>query len=120
MAEYVHLSDAAILSRLGDRILRQRLARNLTQEALAKEAGVSKRTVLRLESGASTQLTNLVRVLRVLDLHGNLDSLVPMPLPSPIEQLRAQRKQRSRASGSRGRSRDSGTKNPPTWTWGDE
>ena len=50
---------------------------------------MSKRTVVRLENGQSSQMTNLVRVLRALGLLGNLDALVPAPLASPIEALKA-------------------------------
>ena len=76
------LTDRKILGEVGDRLARHRLGRNLTQAQLAREAGVSKRTVIRLENGESSQLTNLVRVLRALSLLGNLDALVPAPLAS--------------------------------------
>ena len=84
--------DAAALLELGRRLTRSRLDRNLTQAALAREAGVSKRTVERLEAGESTQLGNLLRVLRALGLLGRLDSLVPDSPPSPVEQLRLDRR----------------------------
>ena len=38
------LTDEAILRELGGRLTAARLERNLTQEALADQAGVSKRT----------------------------------------------------------------------------
>ena len=44
-------SDEAILSELGGRLTRVRLEQNLTQAQLAEQAGVSKRTVERLEAG---------------------------------------------------------------------
>ena len=44
------LSDEAILQALGERLAGARLARNLTQAALAEQAGVAKRTVERLEA----------------------------------------------------------------------
>jgi len=46
------LTAESILEELGGRLASVRLGRNLTQAALAEEAGVSKRTVERLESGA--------------------------------------------------------------------
>jgi len=146
MASKEKPTDAAVLLQLGERIAQRRLALNRTQRELAKEAGVSPRTLARLEAGASTQLTNLIRVLRALDLLRNMDALVPAPTASPLAQLRAQRlerTERSRASR-RGRTRDGhaarGTKpesrrdtkpesSPDskraarpgtTWTWGDE
>jgi transcriptional regulator with XRE-family HTH domain len=118
MTKNNHSTDSSVLQDLGQRISKLRLNRNLTQEQLAREAGVSKRTLIRLESGESSQVTNLIRVLRALGLLGNLDALVPLPLPSPLEQLRSRSRQRRRAS-------PGGAKKPPAtdatkWTWGDE
>ncbi len=108
-------TDRRVLAELGDRLARHRLNRNLTQDQLAREAGVSKRTVVRLENGQSSQVTNLVRILRALDLLGNLDALVPAPLASPIEALKVKSRKRRRAS-------PVGSKSKPSsdWTWGDE
>ena len=111
-------TDGTILKELGERLERSRLNRNRTQAQLAKEAGVSKRTVERIEAGHSTQLSNLIRVFRALGLLTNLDLLMPEPIPSPIEQLKLRGKVRERASAS-SRTTLSGL---PTdeWTWGDE
>lgn len=61
MGKTLETTDAAVLAELGDRLSRRRLQRNLTQAQLAREAGVSKRTVIRLERGESSQVTNLIR-----------------------------------------------------------
>jgi putative transcriptional regulator len=108
-------SDSAILEELGSRIARCRLNQNLTQEAFAELAGVSRPTVARLESGHSTTLSNLIRVLRALNLVKNLDMLVPEPPISPIQQLKTKKQQRVRAS----RASTVAEKSAP-WTWGDE
>ena len=71
---------------LGRRLARHRLNRNLTQAALAAEAGVSKLTVHRIEQGHSLQAVNLIRILRALGLLDNLDAVVPEPAISPIQQ----------------------------------
>ncbi len=115
MANTYEMTDEAVLAELGDRLSRLRLQRNLTQAQLAREAGVSKRTVIRLESGESSQVTNLIRVVRALGLLGNLDAFVPPPLSSPIAQLRSRAKERRRASPG---VKKSGP--PPQWKWGDE
>jgi|SRR6266851_1291156 transcriptional regulator with XRE-family HTH domain len=110
------LTDEAILRELGGRLAAARLARNLTQAALAEEAGVSKRTVERLESGeVAARLSGLVRVCRALGLVDRLDALVPPAAPSPVEQLRLAGRQRKRAAGRR----QQGTRAPRKWTWGD-
>lgn len=111
------LSDEAILGEVGSRFAAARLARNLTQAALAEEAGVSKRTVERLESGeVAARLSGFVRVCRALGIVGRLDTLIPSPAASPIAQLKLSGRGRKRASGRRGRPATT----PGTWTWGDE
>jgi transcriptional regulator with XRE-family HTH domain len=109
------LTDDAILGELGARVARTRLERNLTQAALAEEAGVSKRTVERLESGeVATQLSVFVRVCRALALVERLDAFLPEPVPSPVAQLKLQGRTRLRASGSK-----LAPKKPKKWTWGE-
>ncbi len=111
------LSDDAILRELGSRLAAVRLSRNQTQAALAEEAGVSKRTVERLESGeVAARLSGLVRVLRALDLADRLDALAPPPTVSPVEQLKLAGRRRRRASGQRSSAQPTVRK----WTWGDE
>ncbi len=111
------MTDQATLALLGQRIAQHRLQQNRTQAALALEAGVSKRTIERLENGESVQLTNLVRTLRVLDLLTRLDDLVPEMTPGPLAQLRSNQQRRKRASGGSGSKEDRGE---GKWTWGDE
>jgi putative transcriptional regulator len=108
------MTDAAVLTELGGRLERVRLERNITQSALAREAGISRRTLVRLEQGEDqVGAATLLRVLRALDLLENVDQLVPESLPSPIERLRSQGRRRQRASGAR---RDGEDAAP--WTWG--
>lgn len=108
------LTDDAILSELGVRLAKRRLELQLTQADLAEEAGVSKRTVERLEAGETTQTSTLIRILRVLDLLDRLDALVPEPGPRPMDLLKLKGKERRRASGSRKQG------DPGGWTWEDE
>ena len=69
-------TDEQLLAELGRRLARCRLDMDATQAALAFEAGISKRTLERIEAGASVQTTSLIRVLRALRLVENLDALV--------------------------------------------
>lgn len=92
------LSDSAVLAELGRRLAQYRLNQNLTQEALAREAGISLRTLNRMECGEPSQSSNLLRVLRVLGLLDNLEALVPSPSVSPIQQMKLKGKVRKRAS----------------------
>jgi len=110
------LTDESILKELGGRLTSARLGRNLTQATLAEQAGVSKRTVERLESGAvATQLSGFLRICRTLGLLEGLDRLIPEITTSPLEQLKRQNRKRQRASG-----RKTTSGKPKQWTWGDE
>lgn len=108
-------ADQVILKEIGERIAGVRLNQNLTQAILAEQAGVSKRTVERLEAGESVQITSLIRLLRSLGLQQRLEVLFPEPVASPIAQLKLQGKKRRRASSKVSRS-SKGT----SWSWGDE
>ena len=108
------ITGDAALAEIGTRLERIRLERNVTQAALAREAGISRRTIVRLEQGeGGVGTVALLRVMRVLGLFERLDQLVPEPLPSPIEQLRLQGRRRQRASGARGEEA------PTQWAWAD-
>lgn len=108
------LTDEATLRELGGRIAQLRLDRNLTQQQLADEAGISRHTLLRLEDGHGVTLSALVRVLRALNLLDGLEGLVPAPLPSPLEQLERERSRRQRASGTQTEDDAEGR----AWEWG--
>lgn len=113
-----NLTDDAILAELGRRLARRRIERELTQAELARQAGVSKRTLERIEAGGSSQASNLIRVLRVLDLVDALEGAIPEPTARPMELLGHRRKKRVRAPSPQGRKK--GSEKVPSWTWGDE
>ncbi|MFZ1538284.1 MAG: helix-turn-helix transcriptional regulator [Chromatiaceae bacterium] len=107
------MTDDVLLKLIGERLAGLRLARNLTQQQLAEQAGLGLRTVQRLESGAAaTQLSGFVRVCRVLGLVEQLDTFIPEPTVSPMAQLKLQGRQRQRATG-----RKAVTGKPKQWTW---
>lgn len=95
------LSDEAVLAELGNRIASRRLDLQLTQAAVAEQAGIAKRSLERMEAGQTTQLDTLIRVLRVLDAASELDSLIPAAEPRPMDLLQRKGKRRQRASGRR-------------------
>ena len=108
------LSDEAVLEELGRRLARRRLDLQMTQAEVAEQAGVSKRTVERIEAGGSTQVSSLIRILRALALVDSLDGLVPQEGPRPMDLLKLKRQERKRAvSRRKGRS-------DRQWQWGDE
>lgn len=107
------LSDRTVLAEIGERLARRRISLGLTQFHAATEAGLSKRTIARIENGESAQLSNFIRLMRVLDLLGGLDELIPPEQESPIQLLRRKGKQRKRASSLRSK-----PKGDSDWTWG--
>ena len=108
------MTDEAILAELGGRLEQRRLELQLTQEILAEQAGVSKRTVERIEAGATAQMSTLIRLLRVLELLDRLETLLPEAGPRPMDLAKLKGKARKRASSKR-KSTDAAV-----WHWGDE
>ena len=115
MSMVSHMSDKAILADIGHRLGRRRVELELTQADLAREAGVSKRTVERIEAGESVQTANLIRILRVMGLLEALNAAIPEAGPRPMDLLKLRGKERQRAS-SKKRKKELGEE----WSWGDE
>jgi transcriptional regulator with XRE-family HTH domain len=90
------LTDAALLREIGERLERRRIDADFTQAQLAEEAGISKRTVERIEAGHSTDFVMLLRVLRVLKLLEGLDQLIPDQPQSPLTLLKSRGRDRKR------------------------
>jgi len=116
MADYK--SDAlkpidALLEQLGTQIERYRIARRIKQEDLAKQAGISSRTLRRLESGGNGTLDTVARVLRALGIGDRLLALVPDATLTPLDPRSGQKQARQRV-------RDSAPVPDRPWQWGDE
>ena len=95
------LNNQAIRKVIGERVRRERLNQNITQQALARSAGVSRRVVLDLEGGKGCGLSSFIEILRALRKLDQMDALLPDPGISPLQLARWQGKQRQRASGRR-------------------
>lgn len=80
------------------------------------KAGIGLATLKRIEQGStSTQLVNLINVLRVLQLDQNLDLLVPEVPPSPVQLAAMSRKNlRKRA---RKKLKPESDQDSSPWTW---
>lgn len=103
-----------LLATLGNRVARLRLARNLTQAALAREAGLSASSIKRLEAGENSSLDTLLRVLAVLGLEARLLDALPDPEVRPAERVRHGGRERRRARGTAVAAPAS------EWAWGDD
>ncbi|RKR00431.1 helix-turn-helix domain-containing protein [Maricaulis maris] len=116
MADYIPddlIPIDSLLEQVGARIERYRIARRIKQEDLARQAGISSRTLRRLEAGGNGTLDTVARVLRALDMDDRLLALVPDATVSPLDP-RSDRKQR------RQRVRNSVSVSEQPWQWGDE
>ena len=105
-------SSDAIMQVLFERIEEIRLSRNVSQAALAKEAGVSRSTITRIARGQAISIDSFVRVTQALGLADHLAALLPNPSVRPVERIRLDGTERRRASSKR--------KDVAEWSWGDE
>lgn len=102
--------EMALCKKIGD----IRLVRNMTQAELAEKAGISLRTIRRMEKGEGVSLDTFIRVLIALGIQQNLEGLLPDPSVRPIERINRGGRERQRAS-----SHTPETEKKP-WSWGDE
>ena len=86
-----------VLRQVGGRLRALRLQQNRRVKDLAADAGVSPRTIDRLEAGRSIGTANLVRVMRGLGRLQAFEAFVPVPEVSPydVERLRGRIRQRA-------------------------
>jgi transcriptional regulator with XRE-family HTH domain len=92
--------DEASARRLGERLQRHRLNRNVTQAQLAEAVGVSRPAIIQLEKGEG-KLSTFMGALRALGLLDQLDVLVPEVPLSPVQLARLEGKTRQRARHAR-------------------
>jgi len=112
--DFTIAASKQIEAALCNRIESIRLSRNITQEQLADEAGVSIRTIGRLEKGKGVSMDTFIRVLIALRIQHNLEVLLPDPAIRPIERIGLD-------SGERKRARPTKSENKLiAWSWGVE
>lgn len=104
-------TDKTVLSEIGARIARRRLALSLTQSELAEQAGIGKRTLERVEAGETAQFSTIIRIFRVLGWLPELDKVLFEPPVRPLEAAARKGKARQRAPGSRKK------KKSKSWSW---
>ena len=85
-------SNSQINKELGLRIKNRRIDMNLTQEVLAKKAGISLRTLTNIELGKSTNISMLLNVLRALNALSNIDLLIPDTTIRPYDYFNLNKK----------------------------
>lgn len=92
------MSDEAICGHIGERVKKLRLEANLTQGFVTEETGISRQTLINLETHGKGTLATLVAVLRAIGALDRLSSLTEEIRPSPIMVMRLGGKLRQRAS----------------------
>jgi len=98
-----------VLNEIGARLTQQRVQTKLTQAGLAEKAGVSKRTVERIEAGSSVQLSTMLQVLRVFKL------LEPFGLALNTEKSGAPAKKTAKPVKTGNKSSDEPSKKSYSW-----
>ena len=111
--EFLMATSDQIEAALCKRLESIRLSRNITQAQLAEEAGVSPRTIGRLEKGQGVSMDTFIRIMMALNIQQNLEALLPDPSVRPIERI-------GMGAGERKRARPTKYSDErPTWSWGD-
>ncbi len=97
-SNWAAMSDGAIIADIGKYIKEQRLHKNISQEKLAKDAGVNRWTISQIENGEAITLLSLIQILRALDLLYILDVFKIHQQISPIKLAKLEQQKRKRAS----------------------
>lgn len=92
------MSNEAILRLLGTQIRQMRLNKNLSQTKLGKFAGLSRNTIVKIESDGIGTLISFIQILRVLEKIEILNQFITEAPVSPIQIAKLQGKARKRAS----------------------
>lgn len=105
-------NNLTLLREFGNRIRDTRIEMSLTQKDLADRAGLSQKTIERVEHGESIKFDSVLNILRVLRCLEFFNLLIPEQSGLSVDEyLRG--KKRKRASTRR-------KKQDHPWKWGDE
>jgi transcriptional regulator with XRE-family HTH domain len=91
-------SDAAILRDIGEFLKSKRIDQNLTQDEVAQRAAMSRSTLSLAERGENISLTNLLKILRILDALYVLEQFKAPSQISPLLLAKEEEKKRKRVS----------------------
>jgi len=106
--DWIQMSDAAIVSEIGNFIKQTRLNQQITQNQLAKRAGLNRWTLSQIENGQAINLMSLIQILRALNALDELRVFEVNEEISPIAyaKLKKKPKQRVRNKGSKQSEKD--------------
>ncbi|RKQ51436.1 Xre family transcriptional regulator [Roseivirga pacifica] len=95
------MSDKAINVAVGGFVKHHRQAQQMTQDMLAKAAGISRSTLSLLERGESVNFVTLIQVLRVLELLHVMEAFSVKEEISPLAYAKLKKKQQQRVRRSK-------------------
>ena len=93
---WVQMSDAAIIHKIGSFIKHTRTQINKTQAQLAEMAGLNRWTISQIENGESITLSSLIQVLRALDCLYVLNDFEVTEIISPLEYAKLKKSKKER------------------------
>ena len=93
------MSDKALVEYIGVFIKHHRMEQNITQEALANAAGISRSTLSLLERGETVTLSTFIQILRMLDQLHIMEVFTIQQTISPLVLARMEMNKRKKASG---------------------
>jgi len=91
------MNNQAIAAEIGQRIAQLRLEKNLSQQQIADEIGMSRMAYGKIEKGAA-KFENIIAALRALNQLHLVANFIPEATFSPMQQLKLKGKQRQRAT----------------------
>ncbi|MBZ9783629.1 helix-turn-helix transcriptional regulator [Pseudomonas sp. REP124] len=100
-------SDQVLAATVGVRLQTLRLKKNISLDAVAENAAISRQTLHVLLNQGKGTLINLIAVLRALGELERLSSLLEEIRPSPLQVIQMEGKKRQRATGRRREPRES-------------
>lgn len=100
--EWKRMSDVAIAEQIAAYIKNERLEQNKTQDELAIEAGITRRTLIAFESGKKTvNLITLIQIIRALGSFHLFDVFKYKQQLSPLQLAKLTKEKRKRASSTK-------------------
>lgn len=89
-------TDKSILKQIGLKVKEARIAKNISQAALAEACGLSQFSISQVENGHNTSLESMIMILRALNRLEVLEELFAEKPISPIALSEMRRKEKIR------------------------
>ena len=91
-------TDNELIVELGQKLKKIRVNLNFTQSAVAKQTGIDRVTISKIENGTPTSLRYLFKLMRMYNKIDGFMNVFYLPDLSPMEVWKAQKKQKKYAT----------------------